>query len=225
MDFKTFIASYAAFLDRSGLRASLTTGSWRSLLGFELLTSPVFDKSLALAWLLTGEKYFSRIFSKETSKLFSSLFLITGNAATLLLGSKWLRWHLPQIPSGCYFSLLFPMHQLRWKTTAWHGARCPMSNLWHSEVGSPVLMGTSQRYLKSFRICEYFVSYLDCTFNAKCLFSWVCFLYTGKTSLASGFFLATSCFFPMVNSSLLCPDVWLSLRVSQFYPSFFTLYP
>ena len=150
------------------------------------------------------------IFGKEAAKLFSSVLL--GKSATVLLGSKQPGWHPAQIPSGCYFSLPFPVHHLRWKTAAWS-----------AKVRSTMLIRASQGCWNSFRIYEYFISSLDFPFIAKYLFPWVCLLYTRKNSSVSDFFQATSCFFPMVNSSHLCPGVWLSLGASSDLSNFIQL--
>ena len=150
------------------------------------------------------------IFGKEAAKLFSLVLL--GISATVLLGSKRPGWHPAQIPSGCYFSFSFPVHHLRWKTAAWS-----------AKVRSTMLIRASQGCWNSFRICEYFISSLDFPFIAKYLFPFVCLLYTRKNSSVSDFFQATSCFFPMVNSSHLCPDVWLSLGASSGLPNFIQL--
>lgn len=102
-------------------------------------------------------------------------------AATLLLGSKRLGRHLAQIPSGCCFSLFFSVHHLRWKNCclAWNMLPSETGSLMpDTQVGSIMLMGPSQGCLNSFRIREYFISFLDCPFNEKCLFPWVSLLYT-----------------------------------------------
>lgn len=125
-----------------------------------------------LAWFLIGRNVFPKYLIGKHPNCFLLYFISVENSAALLLGSKWLEWHLAQIPSGCC-SLPFPGLHLRWKTAAWQGACCSMTNLWHSKVGRIMPMGASQGYLNSFRICEYFISFLHCPFNVKCLFCWI----------------------------------------------------
>lgn len=105
MDFRTFRASYASFPDSSVPWAFLTTRRQRSC----------WDLSLWYHWCLTYCWYWSdsslgrnaspKSLLRKYPNCFLFYFISVGNAATLLLESKWLGWHLTRISSGCCFSL------------------------------------------------------------------------------------------------------------------------